>query len=154
MLVSKDTASGECALNLKTKFIITSVLLLLALGCTALAARAAVGAFQNFQQQDSLAKRGDIRTIRPWMTIPYVARVYQVPESYLYRSLDIPASRSLHHTTLHGLSLRYQRPVNDLIYSLQRAILAYRKHHVQPIVASYVKLKHPGKKPVKEGKRI
>ncbi|HJS20373.1 MAG TPA: hypothetical protein VJ785_16610 [Anaerolineales bacterium] len=31
----------------------------------------------------------DVELIRDWMTIPYIARMYHVPASVLYKSLDI-----------------------------------------------------------------
>lgn len=33
----------------------------------------------------------DVEAIRGWMTIPYIAQAYQVPESFIFEQLDIPA---------------------------------------------------------------
>jgi hypothetical protein len=32
----------------------------------------------------------DVETIRGWMTVPYIATVYGVPEEYLFEQLGIP----------------------------------------------------------------
>ncbi len=140
-------------MSLRTKFIITNILLLLALLCAAFAAQTALGDFQSFQTQNTLTRKGDVHTIRSWMTIPYVAYTYHIPESYLYHSLDLPDSYSLHHTTLHALSIRYQYPVNSIINKLQNAILVYRKHHPQPsLMPSPSPDHHNGKRLVVERK--
>lgn len=124
--------AGVCALSLRAKFIITCSLLLLALVCTVAAAEATVRAYRSFVQQHELAREGDVRTIGPWMTIPYIAHVYHVPESYLYHSLRIVDAHPPRHTTLHALATRYRRPVDDLIHTIQVAILTYRKQHSHP----------------------
>ena len=78
-------------MSLRLKVILLGILLLLTLATTAIAANATYQAIQRFQQQKALAAAADVRTIRPWMTIPYIARFYHVPEAYLYHSLHISA---------------------------------------------------------------
>ncbi|MDQ2717119.1 MAG: hypothetical protein M3Z08_19630 [Chloroflexota bacterium] len=116
-------------MSLRIKLVLVGVLLFLALGTTAIAAGSTYQAVQRLQQQNALAKVGDVRTIRPWMTIPYIAHMYHVPEAYLYKWLRLTANPALHHTTLHALSIAYKRPVNDLIRDIQDAIKTYRKQH-------------------------
>jgi hypothetical protein len=123
-------------LSFRVKVILIGILLLLALATTAIAANATYQAVQRFQQQKTLAAAGDVRTIRPWMTIPFISRFYHVPETYLYRSLGITDTRPPRHVTLHALSLRLNRPVDQLIHELQTAIINYRKLHPN-------KFKHP-----------
>ncbi len=116
-------------MSLRIKVILISILLLLALVTTAIAANATYQAVQHFQQQKALAAAGDVRTIRPWMTIPYIAHFYHVPERYLYHSLGIYEAQPPHHATLRVLSTRLNRPVEQLIHQIQTAILNYRKQH-------------------------
>lgn len=107
-----------------------TVLLVIALATTVLAAVSTIQAFQDFQQQHALVKAGDVRSIRSWMTIPYVAHLCHVPESYLYDTLHLTASTPLsNHLTLHMLAFRSQRPVDFVVSEVQRAIIAYRKKH-------------------------
>jgi hypothetical protein len=118
-----------CALSSRLRLIITCALLMVSLGCTAFAARASLGAYQNFQKQSALAKEGDVSTIRPWMTIPYIAHSYNIPESYLYQTLHLASASPSRHVTLHALATRSKRPVQQIIHQVQEAILAYRKQH-------------------------
>lgn len=116
-------------LSIRAKFIIIGSLLLLALGSTIFAAESTVQAYRSFVQQHTLARAGDVRTIRPWMTIPYIARVYHVPETYLYHTLHIVDTHPPRHATLHALAMRTHHPVDNLISTIQTAILTYRKQH-------------------------
>jgi hypothetical protein len=115
--------------SVQAKSIIIGVLLALALGITAFFAVKTFQSFQEFQQQHALIMAGDVRAIRPWMTIPYVAHVYQVPERYLYQSLRITDPQPPQHATLHTLAMRYNRSDNNLVHTLQGAIQVYRSHH-------------------------
>jgi hypothetical protein len=116
-------------LSLRVRFAFTLILLLLALFCAVFAARATVETWQQFRQQNALTKSGDVRTIDSWMTIPYIAHTYHVPEHYLYSQLQIPESLALHHTTLHSLATRYHRPIDHLVTEVQGAIINYREQH-------------------------
>jgi hypothetical protein len=116
-------------LSVQAKLVIVSVLLALSLGITAFFASETLQAFQEFQQQHALIMAGDVRSIRPWMTIPYIAHTYHVPESYLYQSLHIADTQPPHHATLHALAMRYNRSENELVHTLQNAILVYRRQH-------------------------
>lgn len=116
-------------MSAQAKIVLIGILLFLALGATVGTAAATFQAYQSFQRQNALAKAGDVVTIRSWMTIPYIAHLYHVPESYLYNSLHISNGHSLHHKTLHSLAKKYKRPVNEIIHEVQTAIQIYRKAH-------------------------
>jgi hypothetical protein len=115
-------------LNARLKLAITGLLLCLALGLTIFCAVQTVQAFQSFQQVHRLAATGDVSTIRPWMTVPFIAHYYHVPESYLDQSLHIANDKTIHHLPLRVLATRVKRPLNGLIRDIQHAILNYRKH--------------------------
>jgi len=103
--------------------------LCLALGATVFAAIKTFQDFQALQQQNAYAANADVRSISPWMTIPYIAHFYHVPETYLYQSLRISGTQLPRHTPLHVLAARYNRSVNSLIYTVENAIQTYRKQH-------------------------
>jgi hypothetical protein len=86
-------------------------------------------AIQRFQQARSLAAEGDVSTIQPWMTIHYVSRIYNVPESYLYEKLNITDSRQQSHIPLRALAIRYNRSTDGFIRDIQTAIELYRKQN-------------------------
>ncbi len=119
-------------LNVRIKIVLLGLLLFLALSTTVFAARSTYSAVQHLQQQNALVRVGDVHSIRSWMTIPYIAHLYHVPASYLYHALHVPDTPAFQHLTLHALSLRYKRPVNDLIRELQNAIETYRRQHTPP----------------------
>ena len=77
-------------MSMRVKLILTGVLLCLTLAGVAVAAVATVQAFQRFQQDRNLLLAGDVRSIRPWMTVHHISLVYHVPENYLYQALKIP----------------------------------------------------------------
>jgi hypothetical protein len=110
-------------------------LLLLVLGFLAFSAVNTIQAARSFQQQYSAVKTGDVKAIRPWMTIHAVSHIYHVPEDYLYRSLNIGNPLSLRHLTLYDIAKRKHQSVDQIIRSIQHAILAYRKtppHYLTP----------------------
>ncbi len=115
-------------MSVRVKFVIVGVLLLLALGIAIFAAVATIQAFQGLQQQSALVNSGDVRTVSDWMTIPYIARTYHIPEDYLYQWLHITGVQKLQHDTLRLLAARYHWSVSDLVHSVQAAIRAYRAH--------------------------
>jgi hypothetical protein len=129
---SRDNV-GVCKLSLRVRFLITTAMLVLALSGTIIAARAAMGAIQQFQQQQTMTKKGDVRLIEGWMTIPYVAHIYHVPESYLYKALRImKEDQTTKHSTLNEIAIHTKQPVETVIHKVQVAILDYRKQHPLP----------------------
>ena len=116
-------------MNERTKVGILSVLLLLVLAFAVFAAANTFQSVRNLQQQYSEAKAGDVSTIRPWMTIYAISHIYHVPEDYLYLSLETSNTVSPHHTALYQIASRKRQPVDQIIHTVQRAILAYRKKH-------------------------
>lgn len=117
--------------RMNVKRIAMGALLCLALGLTVFAAIQVAQGVARFRQDRALALSGDVRAIRPWMTIPYVARLYHVPERYLLQSLRISDPTSVRHVTLSTLAARLHVSSSALIHELQVAILTYRKQQQQ-----------------------
>ncbi len=134
-------------MSVRIKIVIVGALLVLALGITSFFAVETLQDVRDFQQQNSLALSGNVYTIRPWMTIPYISHTYHVPESYLYRMLNLAATTPDHHITLHALSVRYHHPVDELIHKIQLAIQAYRRLHSPPRhrARQALRLRSPGR---------
>jgi hypothetical protein len=121
-------------LSFRAKFILTCVLLLLALFCVVLSAKSTMQTVQNFRQQNAMARSGDVRTVDQWMTIPFIAHTYHVPESYLYSQLHLSNSRTVQRMTLQVLATGDNQPVSHLISEVQQTILMYRKLHPITVV--------------------
>ena len=124
-------------MNARLKLVITGILLCLALALTVFCAVQTIRAFQRFQQEQKLAVTGDVSTIRPWMTVPFIAHFYHVPESYLDQSLHITNDRAVHHLPLRELAPHVKRPLDGLIRDIQHAILNFRKHRSRSIVGEH-----------------
>lgn len=120
-------------LSTRSRLILTSILLCLALGATIFCAVQTVRAIQRFQQARSQSPQVDVSSIQPWMSIHYVSRVYSVPERYLTERLNITYSRSVAHIPLRSLAVRYNRSLDELIRDLQTAIKTYRKQNPQSL---------------------
>ena len=134
-MVPRQDIQGETGnLTLRVKFFLTCAALALVLFCTIYTARVTTADWQNLQQQTALVKAKDVRTIRPWMSLSYIARTYQVPENYLIAALKLPHPKDprLSHETLDTLSFQTKRPVNVLLLQTQNAIISYRKPHTTP----------------------
>jgi hypothetical protein len=116
-------------LNMRLRFVILGVLLCLSTAAAIFAAVTTYQAIQQFKRERALTQSGDVSTIRPWMTVHFIAQTYRVPENYLYQSLHITNPQPVSHATLRVLADHYKRPVNDVIHNLQVAILSYRKQH-------------------------
>lgn len=116
-------------MSVRVKFVIVGVLLAIALCATAVAAGKTIQAVQGFQQTQTLVRERDARTVRSWMTIPYIARTYNVPESYLYHWLKLKSLPPDNHVTLRMIAVQTNRPVVQVVHSVQQAILTYRGQH-------------------------
>jgi hypothetical protein len=69
--------------------------------------------------------------IRPWMSVPYVARSYRVPPPVLYRAIDltpVPHDRR----PLRDIALEKNRTVEELRVELERAVAEFRAHPEPP----------------------
>src|SRR5215467_3465358 len=99
-----------------------SALLLLVLAFSVFAMANTFRAVRALQLRNHDVRMGNVSTIRAWMTIPTISRIYHVPEDYVYRSLDITSPAPYHHVTIYEVANRKQKPVNQVIYSLQYAI--------------------------------
>ena len=127
----------------RIKLSVLSALLLLALVFSAFTIANTLHAVQNLQQRNHDVKVGDVSTIRPWMTVPAISRIYYVPEDYVYRSLEITSPVSYHHMTLYEIAHRKKQPVDNVIHALQHAILIYRQQH--PGTATPSRMYHSSK---------
>jgi hypothetical protein len=116
-------------MSTRLKLISTLILIGLALGAAIFGAIQTVRAVQRLEENRHLVTSGDVSTIRPWMTLPFIARVYHVPESYLDERLHLSNPQSLRRASLLTLAERSHRPVDALIRDVQQAILNYRRQH-------------------------
>lgn len=70
--------------------ILTISLIALGLILVAFFGLRAVRSYIRIQQTGLQPGVTDVEAIRGWMTIPYIATAYEVPEGYIFEQIDIP----------------------------------------------------------------
>ncbi len=119
-------------MSLHTRIIFIASLLVLAIFATICAAKATLGAIQNVHQHEIMKKNEDVNLIQPWMTIPYIAHVYRVPERTFYQPLQLQSNLAIQHSTLQIIATYKKQPVEEVVRKVQNTILIYRKTHPNP----------------------
>jgi hypothetical protein len=135
---------GLDTMSERIKLSVLSALLLLALVFSAFTIANTYQAVRNLQLRNHDVKAGNVSTIRAWMTVPAISRIYHVPEDYVYRSLEISSPASYHQVTLYEIANRKHQPVDQVIHTLQHAILNYRKQHL--VITKPSRMSHSSKK--------
>lgn len=119
--------------------ILPIVLVILGLAITIYFGLRAVNSFRRLQyihEQGLDRGAASVDAVRPWMTVPFIAVAYAVPEEYLYSELGIPFDRRNFNTSLGALNRDYQfgqSPNGDypaIIDKVKAAITAYRANPV------------------------
>ena len=59
--------------------------------------------------------------IHAWMSVPFIAHTHHVPKEVLYSALGV-APREHDHRPLRAIARQQNRPVNDVIRDLEKAI--------------------------------
>lgn len=123
-------------MNVRLKLLVVSLLFCVALASVIFAAVSTVQAYQNLTRTHQHVIAGDVNTVSSWMTLPYIARVYHVPEGCLVQELRITSPVLRQHANLRFIANYYHRPLNTVLHDVRSAILQYRqKHQVCPALA-------------------
>ena len=117
-------------MSTRLKLFGVSLLLCVALASVVFAAVSTVQAYQQFTQQRQHVMAGDVSTVSSWMTLPYIARVYHVPEGCLSQSLHITSPTLRQHANLRFIANYYHRPLNTVLNDVRNAIEHYRQKHL------------------------
>lgn len=94
-------------------------------------------AFEKFDRRDVREDfpdklETDVERVREWMTIPFIARMYGVPEPILYEALDIP-SLGNHKKSLEDLNKEYFPETDGLVIQIVKATLLENQRPPTPI---------------------
>ncbi len=114
-------------LNKSGKIVLLCLLLFVALGLLIYTTVHTTEQVRSFQQRNHAVKAGDVNTIRPWMTLHAVSRIYHVPEGYLYKELQVPTTNT--RTTINSIAKIKHQPVNTVLQHVQHAVTTYHKTH-------------------------
>jgi hypothetical protein len=74
----------------------------------------------------------DVERVRDWMTIPFIARMYGVPEPILYKALEIPAQGN-DKKSLRDLNEEYFPETEGVVIQLIKAVLLANQSPPTPI---------------------
>ena len=114
-------------MRIRLKFIGVSLLLCVALVSLIVVGTETIQAYQQFTRRHQSLMESDVNTISPWMTIPYIARVYHMPEACLAQSLNITKPELEKSATLRSIADSYREPIETIIHAVQNAIRNYRQ---------------------------
>ena len=79
------------------------------------------------------ASQTDVSLIRDWMTVPYVARTYNVPPDALFKALDIPQGKENHKKSLKELNDEFYPDQDGAVLAhIQASIQAMQKQEPPP----------------------
>lgn len=71
-------------------------------------------------------RAGEAVGVRPWMTVPYIAHTYGVPEEELFGALGLTPSRRTRRAPLRALAVQYGRDLDADLATLNATIDARR----------------------------
>ena len=102
-----------------------AILLTVAVCMLAVVGVRAVRSYQEVRNERRLAA-GEAVGVRPWMTIPYIARVYGIPEAQLFAALNIADTEAHRRAPLEAIARREGRDLDADIAALNALIDARR----------------------------
>ncbi len=74
----------------------------------------------------------DVELIRGWMTVPYIATAYDIPEEYIFTQIDVP-QKDNREKSLRYLNFDYFEGEPEAILKVvQEAITQYKTDHPPP----------------------
>ena len=126
---SSDKRHFTLSKNEQRLFIILSILGIVLIG---------VFGLRTIRSSIRLQKMGlkpgttDVEAIRGWMTVPYIATAYGVPEAYLFQELAIPAEKN-QQKSLSQINRDYAFGKQGVIVEAAKAaIKKYQSEHPLP----------------------
>lgn len=110
------------------------LLMLLLLICVVLLVIVARQLTRNFLavRNARRVQAGERLGVRPWMTVPYIAHTYGVPEELLFSTLALPSTPRNRHAPLQLLAAREGQDPNEYVTRLNAAIDGWRLEHPSP----------------------
>jgi hypothetical protein len=102
--------------------VLTIALVVVGLGLVGFFGLRAYRASTRFQPDAPAAGLHDVEAIRGWMTLPYIARAYGVPEDALFEALAIPKAENA-RLSVKQLVAKYDRDPQATRQAIQQVLL-------------------------------
>ena len=89
----------------------------------------AVRSYVRIRQTGLQPGATDVQAIRGWMTIPYIAKAYGVPEAYIFEQIGLPVEGN-QKKSLSQLNREYNQGEPGVILEVvKQAVAAYQAAH-------------------------
>lgn len=133
-LARRNRRLNEGLMSRFVRSVRTVLLIALLIVCFVLLVVVARQVVRNFLsvQNARRVQAGEPLGVRPWMTVPYIARTYGVPEEVLFAALALPATPRNRHAPLQLLAAREGQDQNHYVQLLNSAIDSWRRAHPTP----------------------
>jgi hypothetical protein len=105
--------------------LLTIVLVIVGMGLVGFFGMRAYRAYSRLQQAELSAGTADVEAIRGWMTLPYIARAYGVPEDALFQTLGIPKAGN-RQLSVRQLVAKYGREPQATRQAIQQVLRDYQ----------------------------
>jgi hypothetical protein len=121
------------------KRILAIVLILAGIAIIGVSGLGAARAFKHmegngpFNGNPPAANQTDVTAIRDWMTIPYVAEIYDVPPNVIFKNLEIPRDEKNKKMSLAQLNEKYYPDQPGIVLIQTQALMqALQKQEPPP----------------------
>jgi hypothetical protein len=105
--------------------VLTITLVVIGVGLVGFFGLRAYRAYTRFHPDAPVAGLRDVEAIRGWMTLPYIARAYGVPEDSLFAALALPKPGNT-RLSIKQLVAKYDRDPQATRQTLQQVIRELR----------------------------
>lgn len=86
-----------------------------------------------FNGKPPAANQADVSLIREWMTIPYIAKMYEIPPDAILKSLEIPKEDENKKLSLAQLNEKYYPNQGGVVLAHVQAVMqAFQKQEPPP----------------------
>lgn len=102
--------------------ILIAALIIIGLGLVLFFGGRAYRDYRRLQQRGLSPGVTDVEAIRGWMTLPYIAHAYGVPEALLFEELDMPQAGN-EKLSIKQLANKYDREPTEVREAIQEVIL-------------------------------
>jgi hypothetical protein len=102
--------------------VLTIILVVIGVALVGFFGLRAYRAYTRFQPDAPVAGLRDVEAIRGWMTLPYIARAYDLSEDSLFDALDIPKTGNA-RLSVKQLVAKYDRDPQATRQTIQQVLL-------------------------------
>lgn len=118
--------------SLQTKRFLVYLLLFISFVCILVAGYMGTKIFERVSHRPPpIPRQTDVSLIQDWMTIPFIAKSYRIPEPELYKAIGIdqPTDRK---ASLSSLAIKSGKSQQEIINQIKKAVEDFQKNQPSP----------------------